>query len=177
MLYIVPGFLFVTVFNFFTATKVNGLFLWVESAAISFVSLSFLRMVSHGRCTEWTLATLSCFSCILTAVCTGLVFRSEWFKNVCGRFFRITRSNSVLSDAVNWRTGTVAVVRLKTTREIYSGRVRTISHQDDPEQWICLDSPSKYDENYKLLWPAHPETANKERIAFHLDDIDVIRLI
>lgn len=177
MLYIVPGFIFIRIFNYFTASKSNGLFLWVESAAISFVSLSILQIASHGLLSEWLLCILSCMSCTILSIGSAVIGRSQWFKGLCGRVFHITNTDSVLSDAVNWQRGTTAVVRLKKTQEIYAGCVRTISHPDDQAQWICIDWPTKFDKDYTVLWPANKESTKEERIAIRLDEVDVIRFI
>lgn len=177
MLYIIPGFIFIRIFNYFTASKSNGLFLWVESAAISFVSLSALQILFHEGLSEWLLCILSCLLCAVSSLGSAAIERSQWFKDSCGKYFRITNAPSVLSDAVNWQKGTAAVVRLKSTQEIYAGWVRTISRPDDQAQWICIDWPTKFDNDYNVLWPQNKESTKDECIAIRLDEVDVIRFI
>lgn len=177
MLYIVPGFLSIMVFNFFTATKSDGLFLWVESAAISFVGLSVFQILTKGHCAEWVLCFGSCVVCVGFAIPAALVFRTEWFKDFCGKYFRITNASSVLSDAVNWQKGTTVLIRLKESKEIYAGQIRAMSQPGDCRQWISIDNPVQLNENYQMIWPADAVDTQYYRMAFHLEDIDFIQFI
>lgn len=178
LLYIVPGFIFTAIFRFFTAMKLNGLFLWVESAAISFAGLSVLKATPAGNLPIWALCALDILVCVIIAPISAIAYKSKWFEWICGSFFRVAQRDSVLHASVDWRDGTIAFIQLKNSQDFYAGYVLYINNPEDPQQWICIDNPVKYNSDRELIWPAGGQEASiGHRMVFHLDDVESIEFV
>ena len=178
LLYIVPGFIFTAIFRFFTTMRLNGLFLWVESAAISFATLSVLQAITNNSLSIWRLCTLDIIVCVIIAPLAALAYKSKWFEWLCGSFFRISQRDSVLHASVDWRDGTIAFIQLKNSQDFYAGYVLYINNPEDPQQWICIDNPVKYNPDRELIWPAGGQEASiGHRMVFHLDDVESIEFV
>lgn len=175
LVYIVPGFLFAAIFRYFTSQKLNGLFLWVESAAISFVSLSTIQILVRSQLAIWTLCFLSSALCIVAALAAAKCYKSQWFDAFCDKYYHIEKRDSVLHASVNWREPTVAFVCLKGKSGCYAGYVLFISNQDDPQQWICLDNPMQFDDARECIWPEGGQDASiGRRLTIKLEDVQCI---
>lgn len=178
LLYIIPGFIFTAIFRFFVNMELNGLFLWVESAAISFASLSLLRMVTGEGVSVWLLCTIDIVLCILTALLAAKGYKSKRFETFCGKYFRISGRDSVLHASVDWRDGSTARIRLKNDTDIYEGYVLFISNPESPQQWICLDNPIRLNKNEERIWPVEGQSGSVgHRMTFPLGDIHSIDFV
>lgn len=160
---------------FFTATKSDGLFLWVESAAISFTTLSILQIIAQDRVSIWWMCAIDIIICAIAAPLAAKAYKSQCFETFCGKYFRVSERDSVLHASVDWRDGSIAFVQLKDSTDFYAGYVYLISNTNDPQQWLCLDNPVKYNSDRELIWPDGGQDATKgHKIAFHLEDIQSI---
>lgn len=53
-----------------------------------------------------------------------------------------------------------------------------INNPEDPQQWICIDYPVKYNSDRELIWPAGGQEASiGHRMVFHLDDVESIEFV
>lgn len=178
-MYILPGFIAVCVFRLLTDKKINATFLWVESAALSYVALSLINCVAdaaHIWFSTWELCLLEVCLCLIGSVIVAKIHQSSRFKRVLKTRFGVSLVEGVLPNAVDWANGSYAVLTLKNG-DIYTGSVVTVSNPADEEQMICISSPLKGDSEGNLLWPSTEDGSRGQRMVFHWDDIQSARFI
>ena len=179
LLYIVPGFMAVCVFRLLTDKKINASFLWVESAALSYLALSLINCIADVMSiwfSTWELCLLETLLCVIEVVIAARIYRSVWFKHLLKTKFNVSFIDGVLPNAVDWVNGSCAVLTLKNG-DIYTGSVVTVSNPTDEDQMICISNPLKGDSAGNLLWPSTEDDSLGQRMVFHWDDIQSARFI
>ena len=175
--YLVPGFIFIILFQYFTSRKIKKYIIGV-SIAISYflraLCLLFIQIFfyfSHIEINDWYIrAILLCLVSVSLSLLCIKISESESFSNW---FFKVnykTQHDDIWSDIIDYKNGTT--LRIYCTNRIYTGRLH-LYEEKGKDSWLCL-SDYLIEENGKTY--DSEDMGYPAKLAIRFSDIEYIEL-
>lgn len=178
MMYLVPGFVGITIYRLLMALRLNVTTIWVNSAVVSFICVSFLQWKFAQGWTTWSVCCVSILLCAMGGAVLALWLRHPKCSDVLRSKFGISAFDSVIQDAVDYQHGSVALIRLKNDPREYRGYVLAVSDAQSAQQWISIEDPCCFTEDDQVVWKTPTEdTASTYRMVLPLSEIRSIIFI
>lgn len=178
MMYLVPGYVGLTIFRLLMTLRLNATTIWVNSAVLSFISVTVLRWGTSSDCTQWDICLASILLCAFCGAILAMLCRSPKFTGLLQGIFGIGVYDSVLQDAIDYQHGSAVVITLKNDTGEYRGYVSAVSDSLSSQQWISIESPCYFDASGQLLWENSQSSENYVcRMAFPLDEVRTITFV
>ena len=174
--YIIPGFLFVSIFIKLACIKIDTTFYWIFSIAVSYGTRAFVRAAisQFGRVFDfWE----TVFWCIVLDIAFGIVFsvvwQSKWLREFVKTRAGATLYDGALQNAFDWDNASYVCVYLKSELCYWTGYLMMADNK--PDGWITISAPVQYDcDNNKMF---SNENDPNVIMAFPLSDVKRIRII
>ena len=137
--YFIPGFVFLTLFNFFTSRK-SEKYQLITSVVISYIiksSLSILHtvMLTHVIFRTSEKVIILVINSIVTAILLSVVYKSKWLQHILIKIGNNTVHDNIWIDVLDQNDGSIVRVDLGDT--VYFGVVE-LHDNDKNYPWFIL---------------------------------------
>lgn len=175
IIYILPGYCFISLKDFITNIKpTEDKNIVIKSILISYVIINISRLIFNILRLNFdiSLPIVSLFIITLAIIITylySIFVQSEKCDKIL-KWFKVTRSikSDALTDIIDLELGMWVRVFLNSEQIIYMGKIRKFHHFGDSNYYIILSNYSQY--NYSGLELINRETLNTEWVAISLKE-------
>lgn len=177
LVYLIPGYIGITVFRLLMALKLNATTIWVNSAVLSFVSMAFLQWKFPQLLSIWNLCVVSILLCSIGGIVMAAICRHPKLDQVLRSKFGIGVFDSVIQDTIDYQNGSAAVITLKNDPGEYRGYVIAVSDATSVQQWISIANPCYFDHQGQLVWERPDQQGLTSKMVFPLNEIKSIVIV
>lgn len=171
LVYLIPGYIGITVFRLLMALKLNSTTVWVNSAVFSFISMAFLQWKCPKLTSIWSFCIASVLLCSVFSIAMAAICRHPKFGYTLRSKFGIGVFDSVIQDAIDYQNGSAAVITLKNDSGEYRGYVIAVSDAASVQQWISISNPCYFDAQGQLIWERPDQQGLTSKMVFPLSEI------
>lgn len=173
------GFVFVTIFNWLTSSKMELYLVGIWSLFIN----AFIKAIFTTLHKLWFVNTnfdnnhkviIYVIAAIITAIGGAKLYNSGWIRIILSKLGKKTLGNNIFKDVIDFNKKTIMLVYLKDSDYFYSGTFKLMD-EHDADSYITLIDYSIFNKgDNKLL---RNNTGYKMSIIFSLHDIEHIELL
>lgn len=172
--YFVSGFIFMTVFLFFTSKKYeNNSFLTIICVIISYCITTALKAnnpnINNNQLTGWSI-----FFALLISILFSKFVNSKLFNKICMKVNHKSINDDIWKDIIDYKVGNILVLYSRDNRFIYTGVL--LEHEEkENKSWFVLVDYTVEDTVSKTLRSTVGQKI-KSCITINLNDISRIEI-
>lgn len=174
--YVIPGFLFISIFAKIACIKIDTTIYWVISIAASYCTLAFVGVVI-SQIDRVFHVWETVFWCIVLDIVLGLILAFAWKSKWLSSFVKVktgaTLYDGALQNAFDWDEASYVCVYLKSESCYWTGYL--LMADDKPDGWITISAPVQYDCDHNKMFSNADDF--KVIMAFPFSDVKRIRII
>lgn len=145
--YFVSGYIFIFLFTSITTKKIDQTISIIFSCVISFLWISFINVVIDNP-SIWIVTSISCGLSILIAPLFGLIYRSNWFRNIAIKIFCQSPLSSIWDKVIDYKKGSNLKISLKDQQYFIIGHY-DCHEKTEEDFWISLSAYIKVNSESK----------------------------
>lgn len=173
------GFVFVTIFNWLTSSKMElylvGIWsLFINAFIKNFFSVLHSFIFDKIDFNENMKVVIYVISAIVTATFLAKLYNSTWTRKTLSGLGKKTFGNNIFKDIVDFDKKTILLIYLKDSEFFYSGTFKFMDEHDS-NSFIALIDYSVF--NYADNQLVRDNSGNKMTIVFCLRDVEHIELL
>ena len=181
--YIVPGFILLKVFEFFTLKKYDTKICLVISCVISYALISILTLIrnigvlSRIPNNAITNSAISIILGLLIGLIVGIIFNTQLFAKVLIWSTRRSQYNDIWHDVFDFHKGTSLKVYIKN-KDYYVIGVLSNMELNAPDPWWAVSKFAKFDVHTNLRCENEPSFLDDENAlySFRLSDVEHLEI-